>query len=399
MEIGTTGMMSFNQGVIETDAYRVIVNNTDPASVTSGNTNSYINTDLRRYLGSSGTYNFPVGTASAYRLLKLNNNGLTGINYMDAEFLATFGNSGSLNTSQALDGSVIYQEVASEGIWRLNPDASPSGGSYDVSLYFDDGQGYDVDGNPIGDGFAGLLDNQFAVLKRPTGSTDAADWVGEAAGTIPADGSPGRLVNDGFAKRSGITAFSEFGIGKDNTILPVELVRFSAYCHDKTVELHWETASEINNDYFTLLRSTDGETFKPFATVQGMGNSMQTHEYIYTDENPPAERMYYKLKQTDFDGKSSLSDVVFVSCAQDMGEFYISPNPFKEKLYIVFDEPTEQPYKLSISDMPGKTVIQREIPLHSLRYNLKDVNKLKPGTYYLKIVSKTAVQTQKIIKM
>ncbi|MFW6302652.1 MAG: fibronectin type III domain-containing protein [Bacteroidales bacterium] len=399
MEIGSTGVLSLNQGIIETDTYRVIVNNTDPAAVSEGNSGSYINTDLRRYLGSSGGYNFPLGTASAYRLLKLSNNGLAGVTYLDAEFLATFGDAGTLNSAQALDGSLIYQEVASEGIWNVVPDASPSGGSYDIRLYFDDGQGYQTDGTPIGDGFAGLIDNQFAVLKRPTGSTDAADWIGEPAGTIPADGSSGRLVDDGFAKRSDISDFSEFGIGKDNTVLPVELTRFEAACYDKNVELRWETASEINNDFFTILRSTDGDKFTPLTTVQGQGNSLQTHEYLFVDENPPAERMYYKLKQTDFDGKSSWSDVVFVSCAQDMGEFYISPNPFKEQLYIVFDEPTEQQYKVEIRDMLGKTLFEKNIPLNSLRINIDEAKKFVPGSYYLKITSDKESKTQKVIKL
>jgi hypothetical protein len=400
MLLGGDGILTFTQGIIETDTYRVEVANTDPTAVTVGNTNSYVNGVLRRYIASnSGDYNFPVGTATAYRRAKLTNNSLTGIGYIDAEFLSSFTNSGALNTSLALDNTLIYQEVASEGIWNIVPDAALSGGTYDISLYFDDGQGYDVDGNPIGNGFAGLTDNQFAVLKRSSGSTDAGEWIGQSAGSIPADGAAGRLVNDGFAKRSGIIAFSEFGIGKDNTVLPIELLEFYANCREGNVILTWLTASELNNDYFTLYRSYDGENFTEITNVQGQGNSNQMIEYSFVDENPGADKLYYRLNQTDYDGTTSQSDIVFVNCNRNPGSFNIVPNPFKEELLILFDQPTVNRLNLRVTDMLGSLVFEAMVPEETLRLQISELSKVVPGTYYISLIYDDAVITKKIIKM
>jgi hypothetical protein len=400
MLLGGDGILTFTQGIIETGTYRVEVANTSPLAVTAGNTNSYVNGTLRRYIATNaGDYDFPVGTATAYRRAKLTNNSLTGINYLDAEFLSSFSNSGSLNTSLAVDNTMTYQEVASEGIWNIVPDAVPSGGTYDVSLYFDDGQGYDIDGNPIGNGFTGLIDNQFAVLKRPSGSIDAGDWLGETAGSIPADGAAGRLVNDGFAKRSGISAFSEFGVGKDNTVLPIELLDFYANCREENVILSWLTATELNNDYFTLDRSYDGESFTEIANIQGQGNSNQMIEYSFVDEKPGADKLYYRLKQTDYDGNTTQSDVVFVNCNRNPGSFNIVPNPFKEEVFIMFDVPTRQVVRLRVNDMLGNLVFEAKIPEGRLKYRISELSNVVPGTYSINLIYDDSVITQKLIKM
>jgi hypothetical protein len=400
MLLGGDGILTFTQGIVETGSYRVELANTNPNAVTFGNSNSYVNGVLRRYIATnSGDYNFPVGTATAYRPAKLTNNSLTGIAYLDAEFLSSFTNSGSLITSLAVDNTIVYQEVASEGIWNIVPDAAPGSGTYDISLYFDDGQGYDVSGNPIGDGFAGLTDNQFAVLKRPSGSIDAGDWIGETAGTIPADGAAGRLISDGFAKRSGISAFSEFGIGKDNTVLPIELLEFYANCREGNVILSWLTASELNNDYFTLYRSYDGKNYTEITNIQGQGNSNQMIEYSFVDENPGADKLYYRLNQTDYDGTTSQSDIVFVNCKRNPGSFNIVPNPFKEEVFIMFDEPTRQTVKLRINDMLGNIVFEANIPEGRLQYRISELSNVVPGSYSINLIYDDAVITKKLIKM
>lgn len=95
-----------------------------------------------------------------------------------------------------------------------------------------------------------------------------------------------------------------------NGSLPVELVSFDAQNEGPAVRLTWTTATEQNNDFFTLERSSDGLYFEPFATVNGAGNSSFTIDYNHLDEDPLSGLSYYRLKQTDFDGKFSYSDIV-----------------------------------------------------------------------------------------
>ena len=93
--------------------------------------------------------------------------------------------------------------------------------------------------------------------------------------------------------------------------LPIELINFYAKQQEMGyVQLFWETASEINNDYFTILRSNDGITFEPIAQIAGSGNSSENTQYSYLDESLYSGITYYKLCQTDYDGKQSFSPII-----------------------------------------------------------------------------------------
>ena len=103
----------------------------------------------------------------------------------------------------------------------------------------------------------------------------------------------------------------------DNTSpLPIELLSFSGSCVNGNVALKWATASETNNDYFSIERSHDGISFKSIATVDGAGNSSSVLNYSYTDNATLTTGAYYRLRQTDFNGDSKSSPAVFVeTCA------------------------------------------------------------------------------------
>jgi hypothetical protein len=96
-------------------------------------------------------------------------------------------------------------------------------------------------------------------------------------------------------------------------IKPIELISFAAFPHSEGVQLEWITASELNNDYFTIERSQSGEGFEPVNTVRGAGTKSNQSKYSLLDSNPLAGTSYYRLKQTDFDGKSTYSDLVEVT--------------------------------------------------------------------------------------
>lgn len=98
----------------------------------------------------------------------------------------------------------------------------------------------------------------------------------------------------------------DFGITLENIdnpcVLPIELMEFNVSFSEDGNKIIWITASEINNDYFTLERSTDGINFYTITQVKGAGNSTTTIEYSYIDRNPENGVNYYRLSQTDFDG-------------------------------------------------------------------------------------------------
>ncbi|MFT2008274.1 GDSL-type esterase/lipase family protein [Pontibacter sp. 13R65] len=93
--------------------------------------------------------------------------------------------------------------------------------------------------------------------------------------------------------------------------LPVTLVSFKAeVLAAGKVKLHWSTAMELNNDYFSVERSIDGSTYETIGRVKGSGNSSTKISYTFLDTSPPAEEVYYRLRQVDFDGTVSLSPVI-----------------------------------------------------------------------------------------
>jgi len=309
-DANTSKTLTFIDGIINTDINKMICTSTLAADITGDSYNSYINGNLRKYIASNtSTYRLPVGTIDRYRLAEIVNNNLTGPTYLDAKFLATFTNTGSFDVAKAYDPSLIYGSLAPEGIWQIDPNSAPAGGNYGIKLWFNGGAGA-----PAANAFQGLLDNEFGALKRSSASGLASDWTGQPIGTINSNGGTGRMLADGYALRFNITTFSHFGIGKKSTNLPVELLSFAGYCSDDKVNLLWSTASEVNNDFFTIERSVDGINFDFYSNVNGHGYSNIVNNYSTIDEQPLSDPCFYRLKQTDFDGAFSYFVPIAVSC-------------------------------------------------------------------------------------
>jgi hypothetical protein len=116
--------------------------------------------------------------------------------------------------------------------------------------------------------------------------------------------------------------------------LPIGLLSFTAEQNESAVDIKWITASEINNDYFTVERSLDGINFSTLVHVPGSGNSNSKKSYIAKDNNPYDQISYYRLKQTDFDGKFEYFNIVTVDFSTS--EFLVSlyPNPVANELTI-----------------------------------------------------------------
>lgn len=107
--------------------------------------------------------------------------------------------------------------------------------------------------------------------------------------------------------------FALASIGGGINVLPITLIEFSAAnAGTAAVETFWRTASETNNDYFTVERSADASEWSDIGTVAGAGNSNTERVYRLTDPEPIPGRSYYRLRQTDFDGTTEVSDPVTV---------------------------------------------------------------------------------------
>ncbi len=100
-------------------------------------------------------------------------------------------------------------------------------------------------------------------------------------------------------------------IAEIKTLLPIELVSFTATATNNGFVFNWVTASEVENDYFTLEFSENGEDFYEIDYVHGAGTTSETSEYEYVwDAKPTADILYFRLKQTDYNGEFTYSDIL-----------------------------------------------------------------------------------------
>lgn len=104
-----------------------------------------------------------------------------------------------------------------------------------------------------------------------------------------------------------------------NPTLPVELVFFDVQCNDNSVEIEWQTASEINNDYFELSFSHDAELWEVMAIVAGAGNAREHIDYEVSFQNTPEQHQFVMLEQVDFDGKRTVEAIRSLECTTSDG--------------------------------------------------------------------------------
>jgi hypothetical protein len=109
--------------------------------------------------------------------------------------------------------------------------------------------------------------------------------------------------------------------------LPVELLAFEARPVDDEVACSWTTATELNNDFFTVERSADGTVFIDIGEVEGSGTTLVMHDYAFTDEQPLSGLSYYRLRQTNLDGTDTWSEVVAVWRDAPSTDLVVYPNP------------------------------------------------------------------------
>ncbi len=182
----------------------------------------------------------------------------------------------------------------------------------------------------------------------------------------------------------------------DEGALPIELLSFevSATSHQK-VDINWATASEINNDYFTIEKSKNGMDWETVTRVRGQGDAIVTQRYHSVDESPFSGTSYYRLIQTDFDGQFEFSDIRSV-IIKEKKSVNIFPNPTSEKVVVSFGEDFDPSSDLNfiIRDITGKQLTDYNIG-NVTDYSFElDLSPLPNGVYFLS----TNYSNHKIIK-
>ncbi len=198
-------------------------------------------------------------------------------------------------------------------------------------------------------------------------------------------------------------SFSKFTLGSISIPLPIELLYFIAQWKNQTytsVKIKWETASEINNDYFVIERSKDAVNFNFVLTVNGNGSSNQNITYTaFDNELPPATAtIYYRLKQVDYNGNYTYSDIRAVYPPVDGIEIIsIYPNPAEDEITFEVISMEDTDVDIFVIDNTGKKVIHKQAQITKGENILKlNIGFLSSACYTLQLITESGLhKTQK----
>jgi hypothetical protein len=199
---------------------------------------------------------------------------------------------------------------------------------------------------------------------------------------------------DGLTSLSGGTGGTTFG--ESFPLLPVELVSLTANANESSISVNWVTASEINNEKFEVLRSTDAVNFIKVGEIAGNGTTNATNSYSFEDMDVEENVIYYyKLRQVDYDGAEDYSEVVSAVINTE-GKFMIGdliPNPAQDYSYVEIISPVRGNINFLITNVVGQEMLSGEFLMEEGSQRLYfDIEKLLPGNYIITIVTDTGVK-------
>jgi hypothetical protein len=284
----------------------------------------------------------------------------------------------------------------STGIWNATPARFPVDGDI---IVIPAGITVNFNLNNQGDGTQNnWLDNALIIVygtlhinqsrKLYLGCSSAIEVYsgGCLSGTIANNNNDGQVIfctaNNIIWRANNFPNGQRFGIFSiGNSVLPVELLYFKGEAAQHEIRLSWTTASEINNHYFLLERSSTSEYWNEIARMKGSGTSNLRNTYFYTDNNIDASVVYYRLSQIDFDGTTEIIGNIAVRTSENPNsEILVMPNPASSSEPIeIFLLPVSNG-KINILTSDGKIVYQETFNSEQDKIQIQN---LKPGLYFI----------------
>lgn len=245
------------------------------------------------------------------------------------------------------------------------------------------------------------------TAKTSTGCGGQGIWANYTSGTLPvaADNIANFRISFVWVNNTDDTgndpsyAINDLKI-RYTSLLPIELLDFHAAYVQSKMQLTWITKSEANNAYFTIQRSQDGSAFTDVLNVKGAGNSNTELHYSAEDVRPLPGISYYRLKQTDFDGKYSYSELAAVELPDEL-DFEIASLysiDGNSTINAVILNPVESAISVQLVDLTGRIVYSHQGVKGNKRTDLTiSTAGLPGGIYTLKVYNGYKVKCKKFI--
>lgn len=187
----------------------------------------------------------------------------------------------------------------------------------------------------------------------------------------------------------------------DCALLPVELTEFDVEFvpNDNVVDIIWRTASEMNNDFWEIEKSSDGVNWKTIDIVDGAGTTNNETRYFVIDGEPFAGVNYYRLTQWDLNGNGKSSEIRTVNVLDDAYDFIsLFPNPTTGKTEVIFNSFTKETALLNVIDSDGKVIINTPVQTKSGANRIDlDMSEHKKGVYLITIITRDKAYRTKLV--
>lgn len=370
------------------------------ANVTGGSSTSYIGTDptddddndlgigVSFYLDNN-EFNLPIGFNPFFPVAT----SCTGCDGTQRFFGRV--RRGPYNTPPSSGGRVTDDVV--RGMWEIWLASGTAPVTLGIRLGWNGSEEDNTLGNDVG---ISIYDTNLPLASR---FWSVADNIGPKTGSDP------------YFKERDITFTGNgriyFAVTNDISPLPVTLISFTGFLNrERVVELNWQTASETDNDHFTVQRSVDGSrTFQDIGFVAGNGNSDAILNYSFIDESIPDKSgfVHYRLKQVDFSGAFEYSPIVAVAIHKSVDKsksgwkFFPNPtdgNDFK----LILTDPTvslKEQYLFEVINASGRVITTRKTGIADASYWVSSQLRILPsGIYFLVITTSNRTDRMRIVK-
>lgn len=356
-DVTVTNSLDLTDGLIYIGTSNLIINAT--TTVLNYSNNSFVNTNstgyLRKLWSSPGSFVYPVGDGTELSQFSLQ--------IFSASFTA--GAYAEINVSGNKYSETGTTENFIDRFWDL-PVSGITSPTYNFTAYYLDG---DVNGDES-TVYAQKFDTEWKAFNLANTTNNTLS---------------GNLA----------TSFSKFGGFDELITLPVELTKFEAEQIDDYNYLTWETAAEINNSHFEVLRSIDGGAFEVIGTVEGAGSAIYTNYYQFWDDDLKPGTYLYQLRQVDYDGTSDLSEIRSIKVEKQF-DFIAFPNPNTgHMLSVRINTDLHSDVDVEIYDVNGRLVHNANGIGERVDFSFE--KELESGTYIIKVRSSNQLLTQKLI--
>jgi hypothetical protein len=366
--ISISGTATFTLGDIVTGANMVLFN---AGSSATGMTNaSYVSGTVRKT--GNTAFTFPTGKGGYYAPIRISAPG-NATYFFTAEYFNADPNAVGY-TATALGTGLNH--VSRCEYWSLLRSAGASNET--VTLYWDTPRS------------CGVTD---------PGEIRVAGWSGTQWTSWGNGTNNGNVTAGNETSSMNVSTFTAFTLASStaNNPLPIRLISFTAEDENDHVLLTWKTASEINNEFFTVEKSRDGKVWYTVGTVAGSGSTHLLQTYSLNDTQPWSGIQYYRLSQTDYDHVTIQFPVISLDIERlsEKTTVTLHPNPTDDQLNIDMNTASKLPFRMQLIDSYGRVAV--EMDLHDSRTTIS-LKTLSSGIYVVFIKAETEVFRSKIIR-